>query len=105
LAERIKEERYEEWLVRLDIPIEQAETIEDLRNMLKEILGWEPTEKQLEALWSARTTHIDLAAAGIHIVGTREAWGVNYRYGVQGLPGLWGWGKVREIMIGEGWWT
>jgi len=104
LAEQSKEERYEEWLGRLDIPIEEAETIEDLRTMLKEILGWIPNEKQLQALWDARGITFSLGDAGIRGITVEYPWGKERRYGVQGISGLWGWERVREIMTAKGWW-
>jgi len=40
---------------------------------------------------------------GIHGVTIHYPWGVEVRYGIQGLPGLWGLDKVREIMEEEEW--
>ena len=104
MVETGHEEAYEEWLGRLDIPVEQLEDIEELRTMLRQILGFDPNELQLEALWGARTTQWDLGEAGIRGVTVEYPWGKERRYGIQGLPGLWGWDRVREIMTAEGWW-
>lgn len=99
-----RQEEYEAWLGRLDIPIEQEEDIETLRGYLSEEFGI-TLDAQVEALWSAVETKWDLGEAGIRGITITYPWGRERRYGVQGLPGLWGWDRIREIMTQEGWWA
>jgi len=94
------EERYQEWLDRMEIPVESTADLETLKDYLRD--EFEITNPlQVEALWSAIGTSDTLADFGIHAVTVRYPWGAELRYGVQGLPGLWGWAAVQEIMSEE----
>jgi len=95
-----KQEEYEEWLGRLDIPIEAQADKETLRTYLRDELGI-TYDAQVDALWEATGIHADLEAMGIRGVTIEYPWGTERRYGIQGLPGLWGWETVREIMEAE----
>jgi hypothetical protein len=99
-AERDKQEEYEEWLGRMDIPIERQTDIETFRNYLKEELGI-TGDAQVEALWSGVETQTDLADLGIHGVNIEYPWGTERRYGIQGMPGLWGWAAVQQVREAE----
>lgn len=96
-----KEEEYEEWLGRLDIPIENQTDKETLREYLKEELGI-TGDAQVDALWDAVGEHKSLEDLGIRSIRIEYPWGIEVRYGIQGLPGLWGWETVRQIREAEG---
>jgi len=97
-----KEERYQEWLERMEIPVEAQTDIETFKEYLREEFGITRIE-QVEALWSATEMSRNLEEHGIRAVLVEYPWGRQLRYGVQGLPGLWGWESVRKIMEEEGW--
>jgi len=100
---REAEEKYLEWLERMEIPIEETATIKEFQDYLREEFGiTEPA--RIDALWGATDRHFSLAEAGIRAVRIEYPWGVQIRYGVQGMPGLWGWEAVRTIMTEEGYW-
>jgi len=106
VAKHDKEEEYEEWLGRLDIPIENQTDKETLRGYLKEELGI-TGDAQVDALWDAVGISTSLGEHGIrqvqrHITSPEGDY-IDVRYGIQGLPGLWGWESVREIREAEGW--
>jgi hypothetical protein len=96
------DERYQEWLERMEIPIENTTNIEIFKDYLRDEFGI-TDDPRITALWDAVDKTADLAEHGIYPVT------VNYvtrgfkelRYGVQGLPGLWGWAAVQEIMSEE----
>ena len=98
------DEEIEEWLGRLDVPIERQTDIETFRGYLKEELGI-TGDRQVEALWSGVHLQDDLADLGIRGVNreytTLEGNRVERRYGIQGIPGLWGWGAVQQVMEAE----
>lgn len=96
------DERYQEWLDRLEIPVEDLTNIEDLKDYLKDEFGI-TGDAQVAALWSATGISADLAIHGIHAVTVTYPWGKELRYGVQGLAGLWGWEAIQEIREGEEW--
>lgn len=88
------------WLERCEIPIEDQTNIDSFRTYLKDELGI-TKDTQVEALWSAAKGEDTLAEHGIHAVKITYPWGVEIRYGVQGMAGLWGWAAVSEIMEEE----
>lgn len=94
------DEEIEEWLGRLDIPIEKQTSKEVFREYLKDELGI-IGDKQVDALWSGVEIQTDLAEHGIKGVTVPFPWGAERRYGIQGLPGLWGWESVKTIMEEE----
>lgn len=94
------EERYQEWLDRMEIPLEQQSDIETMRKYLKDEFGI-TGDAQVAALWSAVDIADTLAEYGIHAVTVTYPWGKELRYGVQGMGGLWGWASVQEIMSAE----
>jgi hypothetical protein len=103
LAEEYSKEReYEEWLGRLDVPLEEEVDIETFQEYLTTELGI-PYPSQHEALWGALEIQQNLGEHGIRGVNIEYPWGVERRYGVQGLPGLWGWDRIQEIRAAEGW--
>lgn len=97
-----KEKEYEEWLGRLDIPIEAQADIDTFRKHLAEELGI-TTDAQVEALWGALDVTSTFAAHGVKQVRVDYSWGVEVRYGIQGMSGLWGWDALQEVRAGEGW--
>lgn len=100
MSPRSPEERYQEWLDRMEIPLEQQTDIETMRQYLKDEFGIEK-ETQVQALWSAVEEADELAKHGIHAVTITYPWGRELRFGIQGLPGLWGWKSVQEIIEEE----
>jgi len=95
LALKTPEERYQEWLERLDIPLEETATEEAFKTLLEE-LGF--TENQREALWEAATYRYEkIAPIGIRPVIIVYPWGREVRYGIKGRPGLWGYERMKEI--------
>jgi hypothetical protein len=101
-AWKSEEQEYEEWLGRLDVPVEKTADIETFQEYLREELGI-TGDAQIDALWSAVATTDVLAEHGIRGVTVRYPWGTERRYGVQGMPGLWSWESVMRIRSEEGW--
>jgi hypothetical protein len=100
MSPRSPEERYQEWLERMEIPIENQTNIEALKEYLAGQLI-EPSDAQVQALWSATGIKDTLADFGIHAVIVHFTTGNQLRYGIQGLAGLWGWEAVQTIMAEE----
>ena len=95
-----KEERYQEWLERLEIPIEDTATYEQLQKYLRDELDF--SDAQISALWEATGyRYEDLESIGIRPLiyvyetgpraGQREV-----RYVITGVPGLWGYTAMKE---------
>jgi hypothetical protein len=95
-------EEYGDTLVRLDIPIEEQIDKTRFIKYLAEELGITSLDFQ-ESLWSEVDTSFLMSEHGIKGVTIHYPWGVEVRYGIQGLPGLWGLARVREIMEEEEW--
>lgn len=95
-------EDYEEWLGRLDIPIENTTDIETFQDYLRDELGITGAA-QVASLWEAQGKETSYEEHGIHAVRIEYSWGVEVRYGIQGMPGLWGWESVQKIRAGEEW--
>ena len=90
-----QEERYQEWLTRLEIPLEETTTVEKLQTYLRDELGM--SAAQIDALVEATSfSTTNLAEAGIHPVIIEYPWGREVRYGVEGHPGLWGYESAIE---------
>lgn len=90
------EERYQEWLERLEIPIEETAEYEKFQKYLQDEFGLGDTA--VEALWEATGyRYEDLLAVGIHSVTITYPWGRAIRYGIAGYPGLWGYEKMKEL--------
>ena len=104
------DERYEDFLNRLDLPIEAWEDKERLREELREQLKYEPSDAQVESLWETMETlkrerwdEPWLREHGVRTVVVHYPWGSEVRYGIQGIPGLWGRWAVERIREEEGW--
>lgn len=100
MSPRSPEERYQEWLDRMEIPLEQQTDIETMQRYLKDEFGI-TGEAQIGALWSAVEKADILGEHGIHSVTVTYPWGRELRFGIQGLSGLWGWAAVQQIMEEE----
>jgi len=100
MSPRSPEERYIDWLNRMDIPIEQQTDIETLRKYLSDEFSI-TKDAQVTALWGATKVSDLLADYGIYYVGVRENWGINPRFAVQGLAGLWNWESIQGIIAAE----
>lgn len=96
------DEEYGETLVRLDIPIESQTDIDTFKKYLADELGITNPDFA-ESLWAEVPGSKSMGEVGIHGVTITYPWGREVRYGVQGLPGLWGWEAVQEIRAEEGW--
>jgi len=91
------EEKYQEWLERMDVPIEATGSIADLQAYLEDELLMEASEDQLGSLWDAtKIRYEELAPAGVRPVSIEYSWGTELRWGVRGYPGLWGWEGMKE---------
>ena len=88
------------WLERTEEALGYDETIDALQRGLMETLGIS-SNAQLDGLRHAAGLEDTLADHGIHAVLVEYSWGRDLRYGVQGLPGLWGWERMQEIMSEE----
>jgi len=104
------DERYEDFLNRMDVPVEAWEDKERLREHLREQLGYEPYDTQVESLWEYMETQKQekwdepyLREHGVRRVVVHYPWGTQVRYAVQGLRGLFGRETVERIREEEGW--
>lgn len=96
----MSEERYIEWLERLEIPIEDSATITALQEYLKQEMI--PTPEQIAALWGAAEFKYEiLGAEGIRPLYITYPWGKELRFGVKGRPGLWGYESVIGFLAEE----
>jgi hypothetical protein len=96
-------EEYGDTLVRLDIPVEDQVDKERFIIYLSEELGITNPDFQ-ESLWAETDRVSRMAYYGIKGTPVKYPWGVEVRYGVQGMPGLWSLKSVQEIGEEEGWW-
>lgn len=95
-------EEYEDTLVRLDIPVEAQVDRDTFIKYLAEELGITNMDF-IEPLWESSDTVSSWAEHGIRGVTITYRGGREVRYGVQGMPGLWGWASVKAIEAGEEW--
>ena len=86
----------------MEIPIEATTSIATLQEYLRDEFGI-TGDLQIEALWGATGVKDLYSEHGVRAVLVTYPWGQELRYGVQGMPGLWGWESVQEIMEGEEW--
>ena len=96
------DEKIADWLQRMDIPVEDRATIEGFKAYLEEQFNWY-TDAQREALLGAFKAKTRFEEHGIRGVTMVRYGHVEVRYGIQGMPGLWGWSAVTEIMEEEEW--
>ena len=90
------EERYLEWLERLEIPIEETATQQRLIDYLVNELNY--SDDQIDALvGTVDFRDIELESVGIHPFTIVFEWGKAIRYGISGLPGSWGFTRMMEI--------
>ena len=95
----MSEERYLEWLERLEIPIEDTVSIEAFQNYLKEVLGITLTDAQRDALWEATGYEYEiLAPLGVRAIYITYPWGKQLRFVIAKMPGLWGWSSVQRFL-------
>jgi hypothetical protein len=90
-------ERYMEWLERMEIPIEEYETVERFQDYLLDEFGI--TGKRAEALTEAMTFCTEeLLPEGVRPFTIEFPWGEQIRYAVKGHPGAWGWRRMLELV-------
>lgn len=93
------EERYLEWLERLEIPVEDTVSIGAFQSYLEDILGFIPTDAQLDALWGGTEYRYEvLAPSGIRPMIITYPWGKDTRYFIEDFPGLWGFEGMKSIL-------
>lgn len=97
-----EEDKCIDWLERLDVPEADMQTIETLRNYLENTFP-DYTAAQIDVLLHVSGIETSLEEHGITWVGVRENWGQQARYGIQGVPGLWGYETVQQIREEEEW--
>lgn len=103
------QEEYEEWLGRLEeeepLPDDYDTFVRTLRGQLQMPDGTylDYNDVQIEKLWEMKNVEADYSQHGIRGINIRYPWGVERRYGIQGLQGLFGWKRVQEIKESEGW--
>lgn len=96
------DEEYEDTLARLDIPIDNQVDQRTFLKYLEEELGITNPDFAT-SLWEASDIVKTFAEHDIHGVSITYPWGVEVRYGVQGMSGLWSLESVKGIRTGEGW--
>lgn len=95
-------------LHRMPLRWETILTYSDFERELERVfaeLDRTPTARQLEAFWEASGVMESLEEHGIRVVSVTYPWGQEYRYAIQGMPGLWGRWAVEKIKEEEGWET
>ena len=90
------------WLERCEVPLDQQRNLGDFQKYLADELGI-TEDTQVSALWSVIDVSPTLAEHGIHAVTVTYPWGKELRYGIQGMPGLWGYASVQKIREEEDW--
>ena len=94
------EEKYMEWLERLEVPIEETVSINRFQDYLNNLIN--PTEAMLDALWGAlEQKYEELAPEGVRALTIEYPWGSQVRYVIEGHPGLWGYAGMMEVMAEE----
>lgn|SRR5487761_1916930 len=103
------QEEYEEWLGRL----EEEEALPDDYDRFQQILRGELmmpdgsrldyNDAQIQKLWELKGVEADYAEHGVRGLNIHYPWGVERRYGIQGMSGLWRWERLQEIRSEEGW--
>ena len=94
------EEEIADFLARLEAEEQAPDDPEKFKAWLKAQIG-EYSEAQHDALWAMRHEEITWEDMGISAVIAHYPWGNELRYGIQGMPGLWGWEAVQEIIAAE----
>jgi len=96
---RSKEEKYQEWLERLEIPIEDTTRIDELQEALEEAIGYTPSESQVRALWDTVVSRYEeQAPAGARPIVYHFWWGEQIRWAIKGAPGAWSYERMLEIV-------
>jgi len=91
-----KEERYLEWLTRMDIEPETRADVEKFTDYLIDELKL--NDAQIDALMNANMLTFErYAPLGAHPVRVEYPWGVEIRWGVKGHPGLWSYEGMQEL--------
>ena len=90
-----REERYVEWLERLDIPVDETTRIEKFQEYLRREFDFQ--ESQIEALTEAlRVVWDELAPRGVRPIWVHYPWGRDLRFVIAGERGLFGWRTIKE---------
>lgn len=105
------QEEYEEWLGRLEEEESLPDDYDNFSRMLRGQLQMpdgstlDYNDAQIDKLWELKGVEGIYSEHGITGINVQYPWGTERRYGIQGLQGLFGWTKVQEIGISEGWLT
>ena len=103
------QEEYEEWLGRLEEEEPLPDDYETFQRMLRGELSMadgsklDYTDAQIEKLWEMKGIEADYTEHGIRGINITYPWGVERRYGIQGIGGLFGWERVQSFRREEGW--
>ncbi len=103
------QEEYEEWLGRLEEEEPLPDDYDTFQRMLKGELNMADGSKinyndaQIQKLWELKGTEADYSEHGVKGINIRYPWGVERRYGIQGMQGLFGYERLMEIKEAEGW--
>jgi len=96
---KTREERYRDWYVRMDVPVEETTRIEKLQKFMEE-KGFlsartvEGRERQYRSMWEFIQAEFDIfGAAGIKPREIRYRWGKETRFA---LPYRRGWFGIKE---------
>lgn len=106
---RATDEEYEEWLGRLEEEEALPTDWSEFQSVLRGELTWtggqrlDYNDTQIAALWEFKGGQPPYAEFGVKQVIVHYPWGTELRYGIQGMPGLWGWETAREVMVESGW--
>jgi len=91
------EERYLEWLERMEIPIEETTTIERWREWLSRQI--EVTPERLAKSWTAiETWWLPMKEKGVMPRIIEYPWGRALRFAIKGRRGWFGLKRMREII-------
>ena len=93
---------FEEWLRAVEIPVEDTATRERYLTYLEEELGLRGGSLDI-ARYTYERDVVSLPEHGIRAIPIKYPWGKTVRYGIQGMPGLWGWASVQRIREAEEW--
>jgi len=93
---RAKEEKYLEWLERMEIPVAETATIRRFQDWLAGQITL--TDPRLTALWSTVELYYEkLVPAGVTPRLIEFPWGEGLRFAIKGYRGWFGAKRMKEI--------
>jgi len=92
-----KEEKYQEWLERMEIPIEETTDIRRFQQWLTDEI--DATELQKEVLWEANKIKWEqISPREAKAVEYEFDWGKVIRWYIKGYRGAFGYEKMKELL-------